>query len=594
MLVKMHISLRKFRGEGAFLKRAAAEVVNFYRLSVSYKYKSKIKKIGEDAFIQGIEERVKREVDKEKSNIISRISMKMYGIHLSSARFKLAMKSVDYGVSESSLYALFSAAQECGNVDAAWSAFKKFESLRKNSLKSRFYYRRMKASPVSIFSLTELVGKSRINRAMGSGKKICYILNNSLPYSSIGYATRSQGMAECLNENGFQVVGITRPGFPLDAGLGIKNKKDVLLIERVNGIEYHRVLYPNKKEMSLLEYVEKSAEALEKKIKEFEPGLVISASNYICGMPALIASRRIGVPFIYEVRGFWELSRASREPSYSNSVGFKVQEAMEAFVANSADHVFTLTKAMKEELVRRGVDSDKITLLPNCCDPDKFYHKPTDTELKVQLGIDEVSVVIGYIGTFSQYEGLDDLARACGILHERGVDFRLLLVGDENTLADSRGSISGKIRAIASDKGFLDKLVMPGRVPHGDVERYYSIIDIAPFPRKALPICEMVSPMKTLEALSSEKAVVVSSVGALEEMINDNETGLVFDKGNFRDLADKLEILVKRPDLRRRLGRKGRDWVCGQRTWKGLGNIAKSVIADRFLDARVNGDISER
>lgn len=590
----MHIRLRKFSGQSGFFKRAAAGVMDSYRLAVRYKYEKEIKKIGEHAFIQEIENHVKKRVDKEKSNIFSRLSMRMNGVHLRSARFKLAMKSVDYGVSEISLYALFGAAQECGNVDVAWSMFKKFESLKKNSLKSRFYYRRMKASPVSFLSLTELVGTCNINRAMVCGKKICYILNNSLPYSSIGYATRSQGIAECLNESGFQVVGITRPGFPLDAGLGIKSKKDVLLIERNNGVEYHRVLYPNKKEMSLVEYVEKSAETLEKKFQELGPGLVISASNYVCGMPALIASRRIGVPFIYEVRGFWELSRASREPSYSNSIGFKVQEAMEAFVANSADHVFTLTKAMKDELVRRGVDSGKITLLPNCCDPEKFYHKPADAELKVQLGLDGASVVIGYIGTFSQYEGLDDLTRACGVLHERGIDFRLLLVGNENTLADSRGSISGKIRAIASGEGFLDKLIMPGRVSHDDVDRYYSIIDIAPFPRKALPICEMVSPMKTLEALSSEKAVVVSSVSALVEMVHDDETGLIFEKGNIEDLADKLDALVKNSFLRSRLGKNGREWVCRERAWESVGAIAKSVIDDTTRGVRVDGDVAER
>src|SRR5690606_22760827 len=213
------------------------------------------------------------------------------------------------------------------------------------------------------------------------------------------------------------------------------------------------------------------------------------------------------------------------------------------------------------ELVARDVPAEKIRLLPNACDPERFEPLPRDRALQAELGFPEGVPVIGYIGTFVSYEGLEDLAAACGRLKARGLAFRLLLVGNEDASGTSRGEITEAIERAADKHGFRDWLAMPGRVPHEVVPAYYSRIDIAPFPRKPLPVCEMVSPMKPLEALAMEKAVLVSDVGALAEMVRDGETGLLFRKGDLSDLAAKLAQLVKDPAMRERLGRNGRRWV---------------------------------
>jgi len=109
---------------------------------------------------------------------------------------------------------------------------------------------------------------------------------------------------------------------------------------------------------------------------------------------------------------------------------------------------------------------------------------------------------------------------------------------------------------------------MPGRVPHEQVAAYYSLIDIAPFPRKPWPVCEMVSPMKPLEAMAMEKAVVVSDVAALAEMVDRGRYGLMFAKGDVSALADALQRLLTEADLRQRLGAEGRRNVLQNRTWK--------------------------
>ena len=242
---------------------------------------------------------------------------------------------------------------------------------------------------------------------------------------------------------------------------------------------------------------------------------------------------------------------------------------------------------MRQELVGRGVPQEKIDLLPNSCDPVRFHPIDKDQNLTQALGIPAGVPVIGYVGTFVDYEGLEDLAEACALLKQRGIEFRLLMVGNENASGQDRGPISDRIVQVAADNQFSEWLLMPGRVPHEEVEKYYSLIDIAPFPRKPWPVCEMVSPLKPLEAMAMEKALVVSSVRALAEMIEHEKTGLVFEKGDIHSLADALNRLIQSHDLRKTLGEQGRKWVQSERTWDHIGEKASAVIAP-LLNNSVN------
>lgn len=151
-----------------------------------------------------------------------------------------------------------------------------------------------------------------------------------------------------------------------------------------------------------------------------------------------------------------------------------------------------------------------------------------------------------------------------------------MLVGNEKAAGNHRGPITALVTRLAEQEGPSDWLIMPGRVPHEDVERWYSLIDIAPFPRKAQAVTELVAPLKPLEALAMEKAVVVSSVRAMAEMVTDGQTGLVFQKDNVADLVRTLARLIDDPVLRSNLGRAGRHWVQTERTWRHMGDRVKA------------------
>lgn len=444
------------------------------------------------------------------------------------------------------------------------------------------YRRRVMGKPIDSEWLEPRIAPSGPYKIQPVTNRICYFLHNSLPYSSGGYATRAQGLAKGLSEIGYNVICMTRPGFPAD----IVNiaKEDVLPVDWVDGIQYHRITEPSRKRMTGQRYVQAAANEIEKQLKELRPEVVIAASNHITSLPPQIAARRLGIPFIYEIRGFWEITRASRDPDFIKTENFRLLEKFESMSASAADHVFTLTRGMQDEITTRGVSPQKVSLLPNSCDPEGFEPSKRDSDLAARLGIPKDVPVIGYIGSFVQYEGLDDLAQACALLKSRGVKFRLLLVGNENTSGQDKGEITKAIEAASVQGNFCDWLVMPGRVPHEEVTNYYSLIDIAPFPRKPQLVTEMVSPMKPLEAMAMKKAVVASSVQALADMVKDGETGLVFEKGNIEALAEVLIRLINDSDLRVRLGEAGRNWVKTERTWLHTARQAQTEI-NRVLTA---------
>ena len=491
----------------------------------------------------------------------------------------LTLEAVRIDESEPNLRALYWVAQGTGDLVTAQDCLGRIE---------RIYGPRPK--PAQITMLEKLrkgpaFQLSILNHVRPAGPRACepvagrlvYMLHNSLPWSSGGYATRAHGMALGMAAAGLEVVCLTRPGFPLDIKPELEPER-VPGEEVIEGITYRRITSPLRTDMLIQDYMLAAADVLTAEFERLRPEWVISASNHVTALPALIAARRLGVPFVYEVRGFWEITRLSRDPEFGQKAAFKVQTLLEGGAAQRADHVFTLTGPMRDELVQRGVNRETVTLLPNSVDPDRFTPRGRDADLAARLDIPADVPVIGYIGTFVQYEGLDDLVAACAILRARGRTFRLMLVGNENASGQDKGPITETIERTAAESGLTDWLIMPGRVPHEEVEAYYSLIDIAPFPRKPQPVTEMVSPLKPLEALAMGKAVVVSSVRALTEMIANDETGLVFAKGSVESLAYTLDRLIGDPDLRTRLARAGRAWVARERTWKEMGARAAEQL----------------
>src|SRR5699024_6447800 len=333
-------------------------------------------------------------------------------------------------------------------------------------------------------------------------------------------------------------------------------------------ITYHHLLAGREleKKNPMFDYTERYAEALLPLAEAERPAILHGASNHWNGLTAVKTARRLGIPSVYEVRGLWEITRASRDPEWGRSDQFEYLKRMEADAAHGATRVIAITEALKTELVDRGVDAGKITVVPNGVDTDRFVPTAPDEELIDALGV-RGKTVIGYVGTVVDYEGLDLLLAATRELRRTREDFHVLVIGDGAKLEDLRASVAAA--------GIGDAVTFTGRVPHEEVERYYSLIDITPFPRLPLPVTEMVSPLKPFEAMAMGKAVVASDVAALAEIVTPEMNGLLHEKGSAESLTEQLTALLDDTALRSRLGAQAREWVVAERTWSSLaGRIA--------------------
>lgn len=413
-----------------------------------------------------------------------------------------------------------------------------------------------------------LPAKSNDPKYSSHSHRVLYLLHSALPLHSMGYATRTHGLLRGVREHGWDVQGVTRLGYPFD----MPNMESLSAIKSnvaIDGVPYHRLSTSDDVELKtpLQAYISRYKHAVKKLALESKPFVLHAASNHWNGLTAVSAANELGIPSVYEVRGLWEITRGSRNPEWMNGKEFRYMARMETDAANAADQVITITQALRDELVRRGVDSSKITIVPNGVDTSRFKARPRNKNLVTKLGL-ENKTVVGYVGSILNYEGIGLLLDAARRLKAERDDLMFLFIGDGAELTHYRERVA--------DEGLSGSVIFTGRVPHEEVEEYYSVIDIAPFPRLPWPVCEMVSPLKPFEAMAMEKTVIASDVAALAEIVVDGETGALFQKGNPEALIHVLRNLLDSPDLRVRLAKAGRQWVEQERDWRVL---AKKIDA---------------
>jgi PEP-CTERM/exosortase A-associated glycosyltransferase len=278
-------------------------------------------------------------------------------------------------------------------------------------------------------------------------------------------------------------------------------------------------------------------------------------------IPALRVGRRLGIPVVYEVRAFWEDAAADHGTSREWGLRYRLTRALETFALRRADAVTTICEGLRAEMATRGIRADKVTVIPNAVDIEKFtVDQAPDGALQTELGLSG-AVVLGFIGSFYGYEGLSLLLDAMPGIQAANPRVRLLLVGggpQESAL---------KQRAVAL--GIEDKVVFTGRVPHHEVQRYYDLVDVLVYPRLAMRLTDLVTPLKPLEAMAQGRLLVASDVGGHRELIADGVTGMLFRAGDAEALAAKVLALLDDRSRWPLLRAAARRFVETERNWAG-------------------------
>ena len=386
--------------------------------------------------------------------------------------------------------------------------------------------------------------------------RVLHLVNDALPTTSAGYTIRTHEIVLAQQAAGLDPHVVTRCGFPVTQGT-LDGRRLVTL----DGIPYHRLLpwrLPSRADKAAALGLEMAARLTE----QLRPAVLHAASNYANAVIALALGERYGLPVVYEVRGFWEDTWLSRHPEgndLASSELYRRNRDLETRCMQAADLVVTLGEAMREEIVARGIPAEKVLIVPNAVSEEFLQPLPDADALRKELGIAPNEHVVGEVSSLVPHEGIGTLLEATRLLRERGLPVRALIVGD--------GPERPALQRQAADLGLAEAAIFTGRVPAAKVREFHALLDVFVVPRTPDRVCQLVTPLKPVEAMASGLCVVTSEVRALAEIIKPDVTGALTIPQDPVALADSLELLVCSPDIRRKLGDNAREWVARDRTW---------------------------
>jgi PEP-CTERM/exosortase A-associated glycosyltransferase len=383
---------------------------------------------------------------------------------------------------------------------------------------------------------------------------VLHVLDHSIPLQS-GYTFRSRAIIQAQRALGWETLHLTGPKH--------NPGKTPPRNEEVDGLEFHRCtedgLFARLPIIGQLSVIRVLTRRLLEVAGGERPDVIHAHSPALNGVAALRAGRKLGIPVVYEIRGFWEDAAVSHGTSKEGGLRYRLTRAMETWVLKRADAVTCICEGIRQDLLQRGIPAQKITIVPNAVDANRFVpvgERNPVIEQKWQL---QGKKVIAFIGSFYAYEGLDLLVEGFARLQKQRADVRLLLVGG--------GQVADELAAQVAGLALQDKVVMTGRVPYDEVEQYYSVTDILVYPRKSMRITDLVTPLKPLEAMAQKSMFVASDVGGHKELVRDGVTGTLFRADDVEDLVRVLNRLLDDEASWPAIRDAGRAFVEHERTW---------------------------
>jgi glycogen synthase len=379
--------------------------------------------------------------------------------------------------------------------------------------------------------------------------RILHILDHSLPLHS-GYTFRTRAIMKAQAARGWAVRGVT----------GVRQTGGDLASVTVDGLDFDRTPPVGAAISPLRELDEIAAFArrIDEIVVQFRPDILHAHSPVLDALAALRVAKRCRLPLLYEIRAFWEDAAVGNGTGRAGSARYRATRALESWAVRRADAVAVICEGLKGDLVARGIDAKKIMVSPNGVDLAMFgAPPPPDEDLRAALGL--TGDVVGFIGSFYDYEGLDDLVAAMPALVAARPDARLLLVGG--------GPMEAALTAQVAASPVRERIIFTGRVPHDQVERYYGLIDVLAYPRKKMRLTDLVTPLKPLEAMAQGRLVAASDVGGHRELITDGVTGSLFAPDSPPAIAAALAALFEAREMWDARRATARAFVAKERDW---------------------------
>jgi PEP-CTERM/exosortase A-associated glycosyltransferase len=408
--------------------------------------------------------------------------------------------------------------------------------------------------------------------------RILHVLDHSLPLQS-GYVSRTLGIVNEQRARNWEPVLMTTP----------RQNRGKAEVEEFSGWRFHRTPVPNGllSKMPVVNYMREmqaTGRRLAALIDEVKPDIVHAHSPALNGLPALWAAHPKRIPVVYEVRALWEEAGVEAGTVRPGSLRHRASRMLESYVLRRADAVAVLCEGVRKEVLARGVPESRLVVIPNAVDLANFSpERRRDEALVRKLGLDD-AIVLGFIGSFYEYEGLDLLLEALPSALAQAPNLKLLLVGG--------GPHETELKRLTAEARLCDSVVFTGRVPFAEVERYYDLVDLFVYPRRKSRLTDLVTPIKPIEAMAKERLVLASDCGGHKEIVTHGRNGMLFAADDADALANGILAAVRAQETWSAVGKRAREYVIRERTW--------SASIDRYgpvyerLAGRKRGEVRRR
>jgi glycosyltransferase involved in cell wall biosynthesis len=232
----------------------------------------------------------------------------------------------------------------------------------------------------------------------------------------------------------------------------------------------------------------------------------------------------------------------------------RLARRIDTWVFSRADHILCVSGVLADAARQRGAGNERIHVLPNAIDPNRFRSLGRERALRSGLGVED-AIVIGHVGLFYRWDRLDTLIEVVNSLRDRHPEIKVLLVGD--------GPEMENLRQTAFRLGMEREVICSGPVPRDDVPAYIGAMDICVLPDSNA----FGSPIALFEFMAMGKPCVVPDLGPMRDVIEDGATGIIFPHGNHQALGAALLRLVEDPELRNQIGARAKQSVFERHTW---------------------------
>jgi PEP-CTERM/exosortase A-associated glycosyltransferase len=386
--------------------------------------------------------------------------------------------------------------------------------------------------------------------------KVLHVLNHSLPHVD-GYSVRTAHVLRAQRAGGLEPLALTSSR--QEGGMSVT-------CEQIEGVPHYRTPLA----AGALRGVQLLSRRMNEVIAEQRPQLIHAHTPGLWALPAALVAWHHRLPFVYEVRSCWEDAAVTSGKTHPGSARYRLTRGLDNWLMRRADAVLPISEGLAHEIALRGIPPGKVFVAPNVVDAESFTPQRRDTALAAEIGLPPEAVTIGFIGSLLESEGVEDLIAALPPIAERVPNVHLVVVGSGPSLA----SVHAAHRALAHP----ERVHLVGAVPMASIKRYYALLDVVVYPRHSTRNTERVTPLKPLEAMAMEKAVLVSDVGGLRELIDDT-VGARFRTDDIDHLAQQCSALLRDPARRAAVGRAARERILATRTGSRLAAVYRQAYA---------------